>query len=199
MGSEMCIRDRSKCDLIVIDDEEDVRESLKQLFSLEGFKVYAMADAKEALEFISAKFQGVIISDIRMPEMDGLTFLKEVKKLNKLLPVILITGHGDIKLAVKSLKLGATNFLEKPFNPNELVNQVKVLSSQRQAVIESYKGLEVSSLKEMTDDFEKSRICYSLEKHEGSILSVMKELKLPRRTLNEKMAKYKINRQLFIS
>ena len=148
--------------------------------------------------FISAKFQGVIISDIRMPEMDGLTFLKEVKKLNKLLPVILITGHGDIKLAVKSIKLGATNFLEKPFNPNELVNQVKVLSSQRQAVIESYKGLEVSSLKEMTDDFEKSRICYSLEKHEGSILSVMKELKLPRRTLNEKMAKYKINRQLFI-
>ena len=50
----------------------------------------------------------------------------------------------------------------------------------------------------MTDDFEKSRICHSLEKHEGSILSVMKELKLPRRTLNEKMAKYKINRQLFI-
>ena len=51
----------------------------------------------------------------------------------------------------------------------------------------------------MTDDFEKSRICYSLEKHEGSILSVMKDLKLPRRTLNEKMAKYKINRQQFIS
>ena len=190
---------KSKCDIVVIDDEEDVRESLKQLFSLEGFKVYAMADAKEALEFISAKFQGVIISDIRMPEMDGLTFLKEVKKLNKLLPVILITGHGDIKLAVKSLKLGATDFLEKPFNPNDLVDQVKVLASQRQAVIESYKGLETSSLKEMTDDFEKNRICYSLEKHEGSILSVMKELKLPRRTLNEKMAKYKINRQLFIS
>ncbi len=75
--------DHSKCDIIVIDDEEDVRESLKQLFSLEGFKVYAMANAKEALEFISTKFQGVIISDIRMPEMDGLTFLKEVKKLNK--------------------------------------------------------------------------------------------------------------------
>ena len=72
---------KSKCDIIVIDDEEDVRESLKQLFSLEGFKVYAMADAKEALKFISAKFQGVIISDIRMPEMDGLTFLKEVKKM----------------------------------------------------------------------------------------------------------------------
>ena len=191
--------DQSKCDIIVIDDEEDVRESLKQLFSLEGFKVYAMADAKEALGFISAKFQGVIISDIRMPEMDGLTFLKEVKKLNKLLPVILITGHGDIKLAVKSLKLGATDFLEKPFNPNDLVDQVKVLSSQRQAVIESHKGFETSSLKKMTDDFEKNRICYSLEKHKGSILSVMKELKLPRRTLNEKMAKYKINRQLFIS
>ena len=190
---------KSKCDIIVIDDEEDVRESLKQLFSLEGFKVYAMANAKEALEFISTKFQGVIISDIRMPEMDGLTFLKEVKKLNKLLPVILMTGHGDIKLAVKSLKLGAIDFLEKPFNPNELVNQVKVISSQRQAVIESYKGLEISSLKKMTDDFEKNRIYYSLEKHEGSILSVMKELKLPRRTLNEKMAKYKINRQQFIS
>ena len=190
---------KSKCDIIVIDDEEDVRESLKQLFSLEGFEVYAMADAKEALGFISKKFQGVIISDIRMPEMDGLTFLKEVKKLNKLLPVILITGHGDIKLAVKSLKLGAIDFLEKPFNPNELVDQVKVLSSQRQAVIESYKGFEISSLKKMTDDFEKNRICYSLEKHEGSILSVMKDLKLPRRTLNEKMAKYKINRQQFIS
>tara|TARA_B100000287_G_scaffold179965_1_gene170001 strand:- start:2309 stop:2890 length:582 start_codon:yes stop_codon:yes gene_type:complete len=191
--------DESKCGVIVIDDEEDVRESLKQLFTLEGFEVYAMANAKEALRFISTKFQGVIISDIRMPEMDGLTFLKEVRKFNKLLPVILITGHGDIKLAVKSLKLGATDFLEKPFNPNELVSQVKVLSSQRQNVIESYKGFENSSLKKMTDDFEKSRICYSLEKHEGSILSVMKELKLPRRTLNEKMVKYKINRQSFIS
>ena len=191
--------DESKCGVIVIDDEEDVRESLKQLFTLEGFEVYAMANAKEALRFISKTFQGVIISDIRMPEMDGLTFLKEVKKFNKLLPVILITGHGDIKLAVKSLKLGATDFLEKPFNPNELVSQVKVLSSQRQNVVESYKGFENSSLKKMTDDFEKSRICYSLEKHEGSILSVMKELKLPRRTLNEKMVKYKINRQSFIS
>jgi len=191
--------DESKCGVIVIDDEEDVRESLKQLFTLEGFEVYAMANAKEALRFISKTFQGVIISDIRMPEMDGLTFLKEVRKFNKLLPVILITGHGDIKLAVKSLKLGATDFLEKPFNPNELVSQVKVLSSQRQNVIESYKGFENSSLKKMTDDFEKSRICYSLEKHEGSILSVMKELKLPRRTLNEKMVKYKINRQSFIS
>ena len=191
--------DESKCGVIVIDDEEDVRESLKQLFTLEGFEVYAMANAKEALRFISKTFQGVIISDIRMPEMDGLTFLKEVRKFNKLLPVILITGHGDIKLAVKSLKLGATDFLEKPFNPNELVSQVKVLSSQRQNVVESYKGFENSSLKKMTDDFEKSRICYSLEKHEGSILSVMKELKLPRRTLNEKMVKYKINRQSFIS
>ncbi len=191
--------DESKCGVIVIDDEEDVRESLKQLFTLEGFEVYAMANAKEALRFISKTFQGVIISDIRMPEMDGLTFLKEVRKFNKLLPVILITGHGDIKLAVKSLKLGATDFLEKPFNPNELVSQVKVLSSQRQNVVESYRGFENSSLKKMTDDFEKSRICYSLEKHEGSILSVMKELKLPRRTLNEKMVKYKINRQSFIS
>ena len=88
--------DKSKCDLIVIDDEEDVRESLKQLFSLEGFKVYAMADAKEALGFISTKFHGVIISDIRMPEMDGFQLLRKLREFstipvslarNRLLPI----------------------------------------------------------------------------------------------------------------
>ena len=184
--------------LMIIDDEKDVRDSLEQLFSIQGFSVTALESAKEALKIISNDFNGVIISDIRMPEIDGLKFLSEVKKLDKLLPVILITGHGDIKLAVKSLKLGATDFLEKPFKPEALVRQVKLIFSQKKAAIRATKELKNSSLREMTDEFEKTRIHDSLKQHNGSIIDVMKNLKLPRRTLNEKMVKYKINRQQFL-
>ena len=189
----------SRCDLIIIDDEKEVRDSLKQMFSIAGFYVFETHSAMEALNVISGDFGGVVISDIKMPEMNGLVFLSKLRKFNKILPVILITGHGDVKLAVKSLKLGATDFLEKPFNPEELLKKVKLLCHQRKKVLRSLDQKVHVSLKEMTDEFEKERIIYYLKKHDGIILGVMKDLKLPRRTLNEKMAKYGINRKFYIN
>ncbi len=190
--------DTNSCDLIIIDDEKDVRDSLKQMFSIDGFEVFETHSAIDALSLLSGDFGGVVICDIRMPEMDGLVFLTKVRKLDKLLPVVLITGHGDVKLAVKSLKLGATDFLEKPFNPEELLKKVKLLCYQRKEVLKSLHQKAHVSLKEMTDEFEKERIIYHLKKHDGRILAVMKDLKLPRRTLNEKMAKYGINRKFYV-
>ena len=191
--------DSNDFNLIIIDDEKDVRDSLKQMFSIEGFNVFETHSAKDALNILSGNFGGVVISDIRMPEMDGLVFLSEIRKIDKLLPVVLITGHGDIKLAVKSLKLGATDFLEKPFDPKELLEKVKLLYFQRKEAVRLLSHKVNVSLKEMTDAFEKERIIYHLKKRDGMILAVMKDLKLPRRTLNEKMAKYGINRKSYVS
>ena len=191
--------DSNDFNLVIIDDEKDVRDSLKQMFSIEGFNVFETHSAKVALNILSGNFGGVVISDIRMPEMDGLIFLSEIRKFDKLMPVVLITGHGDIKLAVKSLKLGATDFLEKPFDPKELLEKVKLLYSQRKEAVRMLNYKVNVSLKEMTDAFEKERIIYHLKKHDGMILAVMKDLKLPRRTLNEKMAKYGINRKSYLS
>ena len=187
----------SDYDLIIIDDEKDVRDSLEQMFSIEGFNVLSFGSAKAALVEINTHFNGVIISDIRMPDMDGLEFLKQIRNLDRLTPVILITGHGDVKLAVESLKLGATDFFEKPFDPKELLYQTKLLHGQRIEISANFKSSDNSSLKQMTEEFERMRILHSLKKNSGSILSVMKELKLPRRTLNEKMVKYQISRQKF--
>ena len=187
----------SDYNLIIIDDEKDVRDSLEQMFSIEGFNVLSFGSAKAALVEINNHFNGVIISDIRMPDMDGLEFLKQIRNLDRLTPVILITGHGDVKLAVESLKLGATDFFEKPFDPKELLSQTKLLHGQRIEISSNFKSSDNSSLKQMTEEFERMRILHSLKKNSGSILSVMKELKLPRRTLNEKMVKYQISRQKF--
>ena len=92
--------------LMIIDDEKDVRDSLEQLFSIQGFSVTALESAKEALKIISNDFNGVIISDIRMPEIDGLKFLSEVKKLDM----------GIIYKDTLERRDGVIKFLNRDFN-----------------------------------------------------------------------------------
>ena len=109
----------------IVDDEEDMRQSVSQWLALSGFDTETFASAEEALKVIGPDWPGVVISDIRMPGMDGMAFLKRLMGLDSALPVIMITGHGDVPMAVEAMRLGAFDFLEKPFNPDRMTELAK--------------------------------------------------------------------------
>ena len=121
----------------VIDDERDMRLSISQWLSLSGYEPESFASAEDALASINSNYPGVVISDIKMPSMDGITLLKKLMGQDNLLPVILITGHGDIPMAVEAMQLGAFNFLEKPFEPEDLTQLIKLAAQKRRLTLES--------------------------------------------------------------
>ncbi|MFY0662884.1 MAG: sigma-54-dependent Fis family transcriptional regulator [Shimia sp.] len=106
--------------IILVDDDDDLRDAV--LDTLEKHKLAAkgFARAADALEALDPEWPGVVLSDIRMPGMDGLAFQEEVKRLAPDVPVILFTGHGDVPVAVQAMRNGAFEFLEKPVHPDHL-------------------------------------------------------------------------------
>ena len=113
-----------KTDVIFIDDDQDVRDTTVESLTVAGWQVMAFAKADRALERLSRDFSGIVVSDIRMPGMDGLKFLAAAQEIDEALPVILITGHGDVPLAVDAMQKGAFDFLEKPFSNQSLRERV---------------------------------------------------------------------------
>jgi len=105
----------------LIDDDGEVRAAIAFLLTSHGFAVRVYASAAVFLESIASAQPGCIVSDIRMPEISGLELLHRIKQLNLNLPIILITGHGDVPLAVDVMKAGAVDFLEKPFADEALI------------------------------------------------------------------------------
>jgi two-component system, LuxR family, response regulator TtrR len=100
----------------VVDDDEAVRDSLAWLLEASGYRVTGFATAESFLERYDPLAVGVLILDIRMPGMTGLELQEVLHQRGSLLPIIFITGHGDVPMAVKAMKLGAADFIEKPFN-----------------------------------------------------------------------------------
>jgi len=123
--------------IILVDDEEDVRLSTQQALELEDLTVNAYARPERALDYVSSTFAGVVVSDIRMPRMDGMQLLTAVREIDETIPVILVTGHGDIPLAVEAIHQGAYDFLEKPFSPDRLVAVVKRAAELRRLTLEN--------------------------------------------------------------
>lgn len=121
----------------IVDDEEDLRQSVSQWLALSGFDAETFATAEEALKVIGADWPGVVISDIRMPGMDGMAFLKRLMSLDSALPVIMITGHGDVPMAVEAMRLGAMDFLEKPFNPDRMTELAKRATQARRLTLDN--------------------------------------------------------------
>lgn len=117
----------------VIDDDEAVRESLSFLLRTSGFDVRTYESARVFLEALKEKVRGCVITDVRMPEMSGLDLLKRLNEVAPELPVIVITGHGDIQLAVEAMKSGAADFLEKPFDDERVLESVRAALEHRRA------------------------------------------------------------------
>jgi DNA-binding NtrC family response regulator len=123
--------------VVIVDDEPDMRESVSQWLTLSGFAPMAFGGAEDALRALGADFPGVVITDIRMPGMDGMALLKRLTALDSSLPVILITGHGDVPMAVEAMRLGAFDFVEKPFDPDHLIALVRKALRARSQTLEA--------------------------------------------------------------
>lgn len=114
----------------VIDDDPAMRDSLDFLLSSAGFNVTLFDSALTFLDVLPDLAFGCVVSDVRMPGMDGIDLLRHLKKEPKVLPIVIMTGHGDIPLAVEAMKLGAIDFLEKPFEDERLVIMINTALSQ---------------------------------------------------------------------
>lgn len=123
--------------LLLVDDEKIIRDSVGQSLLLAGFEVETFASATEALSKLQVDFDGLLITDIRMPEMDGLELMEQAHQRDADLPVILISGHADVALAVNAIRDGAYDLLEKPFATNELIETVKRALEKRRLTLEN--------------------------------------------------------------
>ena len=122
--------------VLIIEDDPDVRLGCEQALQLEGIQTESVDSAEEARQRIGKDFRGVIVSDIRLPRMDGMTFLREVLAIDRELPVVLISGHGDISMAVQAMKDGAHDFIQKPFSSEYLVEVVRRALEKRKLILE---------------------------------------------------------------
>lgn len=121
----------------IVDDERDMRQSISQWLALSGFDTESFASAEEALKIVGADYPGIVVSDVRMPGMDGMAFLRRLKSVDSTLPVIMITGHGDVPMAVEAMRIGAFDFLEKPFNPDRMTELAKKAIQARRLALDS--------------------------------------------------------------
>ncbi|MFD2755301.1 sigma-54-dependent transcriptional regulator [Comamonas terrae] len=122
--------------VLIIEDDPDVALGCEQALQLEGIACECVASAEQARKRLMPDYEGVVVSDIRLPGMDGMALLRELMALDPELPVVLITGHGDVSMAVQAMKDGAQDFLEKPFAPELLVGAVRRALERRRLVLE---------------------------------------------------------------
>ena len=137
--------------VIVVDDEAAIREAVQQWLELSGFRVHSCATAQAALALVDRDYPGIIISDVRMPGTDGLQLLDKLLELDRDLPVILVTGHGDVPMAVQALRQGAYDFIEKPFTPERLLDSVRRALDKRRLVCENRQLREQFSRKDQIE------------------------------------------------
>jgi len=123
--------------VLLIDDDRAMRDSLTQWFELAGHEVAAHGSGREALDGFDADWPGVVITDLRMPGMDGFGVLDAIVARDADMPVLMITGHGDVASAVEAMRRGAYDFLEKPFQPERMGSSVARALEKRALVLEN--------------------------------------------------------------
>ncbi|MEO0057661.1 MAG: hypothetical protein RIT17_1118 [Pseudomonadota bacterium] len=121
----------------LVEDDPPLRDATLQALRLEGAEVTAFPDARAALGWLTEDYAGVVVSDVRMPGMDGIAFFAALRAIDPDLPVILTTGHGDIAMAVDAMKNGAADFLTKPYASADLIRAVRAASERRALALEN--------------------------------------------------------------
>jgi two-component system, NtrC family, response regulator AtoC len=130
--------------ILVVDDEPNLRRVLAAQLSRDGYEVHAVADGKAALKILEEQYVDVVITDLRMPELDGLELMRRALALEPELPVVIITAHGTVDNAVEALKSGAFDYITKPFDQNEVRNVVrKALRTRALAAAEARQEAEL--------------------------------------------------------
>lgn len=189
--------------VIFVDDDRDVREALGQSLDLGGFDVTMCRAVVEAMDHIVCGLDGVVVTDMRMPGQDGFALLTRALKIDPDLPVIVLTGEGDIPMAVRAMNEGAYDFLEKPCPPKRLLEAVeracekralvlenRRLRAQRGAISQVRKEQSGENLNVQMEMVERLLIEGVLKDHGGRVVAVAKTLGLPRKTLYDKLNRH---------
>jgi two-component system response regulator FixJ len=121
----------------IIDDDEAMRDSLDFLLDSANFEVTLFETALRFLDVLAGLDFGCVVSDVRMPGVDGIELLKRMKAAHSTFPVVIMTGHGDVPLAVEAMKLGAVDFLEKPFEDDRLIGMIEAAIRQAEPTAKS--------------------------------------------------------------
>jgi hypothetical protein len=195
--------------ILVVDDEDSIRKLLKTRFEREGLKVQTAGSAEEGAAFLASHSDiSVIVTDVRMPGKDGLQFTQEIKNKYKHSKVIVMTGHGEKSTAIQALRLGASDYLEKPFDLEEMTHslkrtvneyklemkneefvhelEVRVEKAEKHTVsADAWNDSEMTSSytvlkKKWSEAFEKEYLSSVLERHQGNVTAAAKEAAVDR-------------------
>src|SRR5437588_2978402 len=123
--------------ILFVDDEAPMRQAVTQWLGLAGFETLVHDRASTALDRLNADFQGILVTDLKMEGIDGMELLRRSQLLDPEIPVVVITGHGDVETAVEAMRLGAYDFIEKPFAPERFLEVVRRAGEKRQLVVEN--------------------------------------------------------------
>lgn len=123
--------------IYVIDDDDAMRDSLNFLLDSSGYSVTLFDDAQRFIEALPGLAFGCVVSDVRMPGIDGIELLKRMKAQHSPFPILIMTGHGDVPLAVEAMKLGAVDFVEKPFEDDRLIAMIEAAIRQAEPAAKS--------------------------------------------------------------
>ena len=123
--------------VLLVEDEPDLRASTAQALDLAGMTVQSFANGDRVTDLVSFGLPGVVLTDIRMPGIDGMTLMNRIHEIDRDIPVILLTGHGDVQLAVRAMREGAHDFVEKPFSVSQLTEIVARAIDYRRLVLEN--------------------------------------------------------------
>ncbi|MGR5149276.1 sigma-54-dependent transcriptional regulator [Photobacterium alginatilyticum] len=132
-------------EVVIIDDDQDVLDAYQHLLEVSGYKAHALTDPTAAISMLHKNWPGVVVTDMYMPGLSGMELLDKVKALDPELPVIMITGHGDIPMAVDAVKKGALDFLQKPLQPAELITLLEKHLPIRKQKIEQRTNVSYSA------------------------------------------------------
>jgi two-component system response regulator RegA len=171
----------SDADLLLVDDDDTLREVLARALSRRGFAVRIAANGEEALLHARERVPAFAVVDLKMPGLSGLALVRELKALNPDMCIVMLTGYASIATAVEAIKLGATHYLPKPADADEIVAALGRAAGDA--------ALEVEAQPLSVDRLEWEHIQKVLAEHDGNISATARALKMHRRTLQRKLAK----------
>jgi two-component system C4-dicarboxylate transport response regulator DctD len=194
--------------VLVVDDDSAVREALGQTLELAEFTPVLAGSFVAAKDLIGPAFDGVILSDIRMPGRDGFHLLTYAQDKDPDLPVVLLTGEGDIPMAVRAMGQGAFDFLEKPCAASDLLPVLERALRTRALVLENralrvkveqdgHKADPQMGLAEQMAQVERSILETALRRSDGRVSAAAEALRLPRKTFYDKLARHGIRAEAF--
>ena len=195
--------------VLIIEDDAALRASIVQTLELEDLEPIPTSGFTQARRSIRSNFKGVILSDIKMPDYDGFDVLRFVQTRDPDLPVVLLTGYSDVPTAMRAIKEGAYDYLEKPCDPGRLVDTLRRGLEHRKLVLENraYRheldtrqaSAQSGTLAEQLENSERQILERALSDENGKVSKAAKRLGIPRNTLYDRMTRLRLVAKSFRS